>query len=172
MLRSALSVWCWCSSRAILFRILTGCAQVDVKDRKVKTKQINFHRKKNLQYYEISARSNYQFEKPFQVMMCTRLEWAWHAFSGEAYDAHYSRRASLQHCWDSAHMCLLECISAKVLRSHSWPAIQLVQSVPPDTNCTLNIAAMLIQKHPFTLICDFMWSFLAQFKVQFASAVY
>jgi GTP-binding nuclear protein Ran len=41
--------------------------QVDVKDRKVKTKQINFHRKKNLQYYEISARSNYQFEKPFQA---------------------------------------------------------------------------------------------------------
>eukprot|EP00960_Hanusia_phi_P076435 768560-Hanusia_phi.AAC.5 len=49
--------------------------KVDVKDRKVKTKQINFHRKKNLQpraltshlqYYEISARSNYQFEKPFQ----------------------------------------------------------------------------------------------------------
>ena len=25
-----------------------------------------FCRKKNLQYYEISARSNYQFEKPFQ----------------------------------------------------------------------------------------------------------
>lgn len=41
--------------------------QVDVKDRKVKTKSINFHRRKNLQYYEISARSNYQFEKPFQV---------------------------------------------------------------------------------------------------------
>jgi hypothetical protein len=43
---------------------------VDVKDRKVKTKQINFHRKKNLQYYEISARSNYQFEKPFQAGTC------------------------------------------------------------------------------------------------------
>jgi GTP-binding nuclear protein Ran len=25
-----------------------------------------WNRKKNLQYYEISARSNYQFEKPFQ----------------------------------------------------------------------------------------------------------
>lgn len=44
------------------------CVQVDVKDRKVKTKSINFHRRKNLQYYEISARSNYQFEKPFQVL--------------------------------------------------------------------------------------------------------
>jgi len=39
--------------------------KVDVKDRKVKAKQITFHRKKNLQYYDISARSNYNFEKPF-----------------------------------------------------------------------------------------------------------
>ena len=33
--------------------------KVDVKDRKVKAKQITFHRKKNLQYYDISAKSNY-----------------------------------------------------------------------------------------------------------------
>eukprot|EP01119_Soliformovum_irregulare_P005630 TRINITY_DN17386_c0_g1_i1.p1 TRINITY_DN17386_c0_g1~~TRINITY_DN17386_c0_g1_i1.p1 ORF type:complete len:230 (+),score=77.30 TRINITY_DN17386_c0_g1_i1:35-691(+) len=39
--------------------------KVDVKDRKVKPKQITFHRKKNLQYYDISAKSNYNFEKPF-----------------------------------------------------------------------------------------------------------
>merc|ERR1711998_818069 len=39
--------------------------KVDVKERKVKAKQITFHRKKNLQYYDISARSNYNFEKPF-----------------------------------------------------------------------------------------------------------
>lgn len=31
----------------------------------VKAKQITFHRKKNLQYYDISAKSNYNFEKPF-----------------------------------------------------------------------------------------------------------
>ncbi|XP_028396504.1 GTP-binding nuclear protein Ran-like [Dendronephthya gigantea] len=37
----------------------------DVKDRKVKAKNITFHRKKNLQYYDISAKSNYNFEKPF-----------------------------------------------------------------------------------------------------------
>eukprot|EP00871_Galdieria_phlegrea_P005688 jgi/Galph1/611/GphlegSOOS_G5401.1 len=36
-----------------------------VRDRKVKAKQITFHRKKNLQYYDISAKSNYNFEKPF-----------------------------------------------------------------------------------------------------------
>ncbi len=28
-------------------------------------KNITFHRKKNLQYYDISAKSNYNFEKPF-----------------------------------------------------------------------------------------------------------
>jgi len=39
--------------------------KVDIKDRKVKPKQITFHRKKNLQYYDISAKSNYNFEKPF-----------------------------------------------------------------------------------------------------------
>ncbi|GFS37447.1 RAN GTPase 3 [Actinidia rufa] len=31
----------------------------------VKAKQVTFHRKKNLQYYEISAKSNYNFEKSF-----------------------------------------------------------------------------------------------------------
>jgi len=39
--------------------------KVDVKERKVKTSSVTFHRKKNLQYYEISAKSNYNFEKPF-----------------------------------------------------------------------------------------------------------
>ncbi|CAL5434534.1 unnamed protein product [Camellia sinensis] len=37
----------------------------DVKNRYVKAKQVTFHRKKNLQYYEISAKSNYNVEKPF-----------------------------------------------------------------------------------------------------------
>lgn len=39
--------------------------KVDVKERKVKPKQIDFHRKKCLQYYDISAKSNYNYEKPF-----------------------------------------------------------------------------------------------------------
>ncbi|KAJ8614120.1 hypothetical protein CTAYLR_004617 [Chrysophaeum taylorii] len=39
--------------------------KVEIKDRKVKAKQITFHRKKNLQYYDISAKSNYNFEKAF-----------------------------------------------------------------------------------------------------------
>ncbi|GAM21693.1 hypothetical protein SAMD00019534_048680 [Acytostelium subglobosum LB1] len=39
--------------------------KVDIKDRKVKPSQITFHRKYNLSYYDVSAKSNYNFEKPF-----------------------------------------------------------------------------------------------------------
>jgi GTPase SAR1 family protein len=39
--------------------------KADVKDRKIKPKSIVFHRKNNMQYYDISAKSNYNFEKPF-----------------------------------------------------------------------------------------------------------
>ncbi|KAM9965416.1 hypothetical protein ACTFIW_005232 [Dictyostelium discoideum] len=39
--------------------------KVDIKDRKVKAKEINFHRRKNIQYCEISSKSNYKFETPF-----------------------------------------------------------------------------------------------------------
>lgn len=39
--------------------------KVDVKNRQVKAKQLSFHRKKNLQYYEISAKINYNVEKHF-----------------------------------------------------------------------------------------------------------
>lgn len=37
----------------------------DKRERKVKTRQITFHRKKNLKYFDISAKSNYNYEKPF-----------------------------------------------------------------------------------------------------------
>ena len=39
--------------------------KADVKDRSVKPKDVQFHRKKNIQYYDISAKSNYNFDKPF-----------------------------------------------------------------------------------------------------------
>jgi len=42
--------------------------KVDVKNRQVKPKQVTFHRKKNLQYYEISAKSNYNYERPFEYL--------------------------------------------------------------------------------------------------------
>jgi len=43
--------------------------KVDVKDRAVKAKSITFHRKKNLQYYELSVKSNYNIEKPFVYLL-------------------------------------------------------------------------------------------------------
>jgi len=43
--------------------------KVDSKERKVKPKDIFFHRRKNLQYFDISARSNYNFEKPFLYIL-------------------------------------------------------------------------------------------------------
>ena len=64
----------WTSKWLICFFFIRVCDnipivlcgnKVDVKNRQVKAKQVTFHRKKNLQYYEISAKSNYNFEKPF-----------------------------------------------------------------------------------------------------------
>ena len=39
--------------------------KVDVMERIVKSRQIVFHRRKNLQYYDTSAKANYNIEKPF-----------------------------------------------------------------------------------------------------------
>ena len=44
--------------------VLCG-SKVDIKDRKVKARSIVFHQKKKLQYYDIFAKSSYNFEKPF-----------------------------------------------------------------------------------------------------------
>eukprot|EP00698_Gefionella_okellyi_P017100 TRINITY_DN4959_c0_g1_i1.p2 TRINITY_DN4959_c0_g1~~TRINITY_DN4959_c0_g1_i1.p2 ORF type:complete len:217 (+),score=49.84 TRINITY_DN4959_c0_g1_i1:97-747(+) len=46
--------------------------KVDVKDRKVLLKHITFHRKKNLSYVDMSARSNYNIHKPF-LLICQAL---------------------------------------------------------------------------------------------------
>ena len=47
----------------IICHIISFVARL--QERKVKTGAVTFHRKKNLQYFEISAKSNYNFEKPF-----------------------------------------------------------------------------------------------------------
>ena len=39
--------------------------KVDVMERSVKARQIGYHRRKNLQYYDVSVKSNYNIEKPF-----------------------------------------------------------------------------------------------------------
>jgi GTPase SAR1 family protein len=43
--------------------------KVDNKNREVTAKNITFHRKHNLKYFEISARSNYNFEKPYLSLL-------------------------------------------------------------------------------------------------------
>ncbi|XP_039487560.1 GTP-binding nuclear protein Ran [Drosophila santomea] len=43
--------------------------KVDIKQRKVRTRRIDFHRKKNLHYIEISAKSNYNIESPFVYLL-------------------------------------------------------------------------------------------------------
>eukprot|EP01130_Rhizamoeba_saxonica_P004771 TRINITY_DN193_c0_g1_i1.p1 TRINITY_DN193_c0_g1~~TRINITY_DN193_c0_g1_i1.p1 ORF type:complete len:206 (+),score=46.90 TRINITY_DN193_c0_g1_i1:162-779(+) len=43
--------------------------KVDIRDRKVKPRQIVFHRRKNIQYYDISVKSNYNYVKPFLYLL-------------------------------------------------------------------------------------------------------
>ncbi|KAJ1783121.1 GTP-binding nuclear protein gsp1/Ran [Coemansia sp. RSA 2167] len=61
--------------------------KVDIKERKVKAKTITFHRKKNLQYYDISAKSYYNFENP--------LLWLARKLTGEA-DLEFVEAPALQ----------------------------------------------------------------------------
>jgi GTP-binding nuclear protein Ran len=41
----------------------------DIQERKVFPRDITFHRFHNLQYYDISAKSNYNYEKPFLYLI-------------------------------------------------------------------------------------------------------
>lgn len=41
----------------------------DSKERTVKPQDITFHRKHNLQYFDISAKSNYNIERPFEYLL-------------------------------------------------------------------------------------------------------
>ena len=43
--------------------------KVDCKERAVKPKDIFFHRKRSIQYYDISAKSNFNYEKPFLYLI-------------------------------------------------------------------------------------------------------
>lgn len=42
--------------------------KVDIKDRKVKASAVTFRQRPDVQYYEISAKSNYNIEKPFKYL--------------------------------------------------------------------------------------------------------
>lgn len=43
--------------------------KVDCKDRKVKPADITFHRENKLQYYDISVKSGFAFNKPFEYLL-------------------------------------------------------------------------------------------------------
>jgi len=49
-------------------KVLVG-NKVDVKDRVVKGKNITYHRKKNMAYFDLSAKSNYNIDKPFLYIL-------------------------------------------------------------------------------------------------------
>ena len=71
--------------------------KVDVKNRQVKAKTVTYHRKKNLQYYEISAKSNYNFEKPFLYLARKLAGWVLSSFCSKStlYHSYTSARLSL-----------------------------------------------------------------------------
>ena len=72
--------------------------KVDVKNRQVKAKSVTYHRKKNLQYYEISAKSNYNFEKPFLYLARKLAGWVLSSFCSKStlYQSYTSARFSLE----------------------------------------------------------------------------
>ncbi len=49
--------------------VLVGNKADAVESRAVKPKMITFHRRKNLHYYDVSAKANYNIEKPFLWLM-------------------------------------------------------------------------------------------------------
>ncbi|KNC49607.1 GTP-binding nuclear protein Ran-4 [Thecamonas trahens ATCC 50062] len=51
-------------SKDVSLAVLVG-SKVDSSAREVSSSSVTFHRKRNVQYYEISSKSNYNFEKPF-----------------------------------------------------------------------------------------------------------
>ncbi len=90
MLPSKRVLMCWlaCLCRVCENIPIALCGdKVDVKNRQMKAKHVTSQRNKNLQYYEISAKSNNNFEKPFCTLLgnllgmtsiFSQLIWMWH----------------------------------------------------------------------------------------------
>lgn len=64
--RDVMRIWSCANYRGPI--VLVG-NKVDIKDRLVKPKNITFHRKVGCQYYDMSVKSNYNFEKPFLYLI-------------------------------------------------------------------------------------------------------
>lgn len=48
--------------------------KIDVRERKVSAKRVTFHKKNNMRYFEVSAKSNYHFEMPFLSLARSLLD--------------------------------------------------------------------------------------------------
>jgi GTP-binding nuclear protein Ran len=48
--------------------VLVG-TKADIANKDIRPSEINFHRKYEIKYYEVSSKSNFQFEKPFVSLM-------------------------------------------------------------------------------------------------------
>lgn len=49
--------------------IVLCCNKVDCKNRTILSKDIKLHQEFNCRYYDVSAKSNYNYEKPFQYII-------------------------------------------------------------------------------------------------------
>lgn len=49
--------------------------KVDIKDRKVQSKQIIYHKRHDLQYFDVSGKISYQYEKPFIYLARKVTNW-------------------------------------------------------------------------------------------------
>ena len=79
----------------------------DMKERRVKAKNITYHQRKNMPYFDISAKSNYNFEKPFRWLART-----------------LAKDPNLQ---------FIEQIAIKPPEAHGDPAVyRQVNDLPPD----------------------------------------
>jgi len=54
-----------CEAQRVSLNVVLCGNKCDCKDREVKAKNMTFHRKHKIPYVEISARSNFRFERPF-----------------------------------------------------------------------------------------------------------
>ncbi|KAF3445378.1 hypothetical protein FNV43_RR10554 [Rhamnella rubrinervis] len=93
--------------------------------RQVKAKQVTFHRKKNLQYYEISAKSNYNIEKPF-LYLARKL-------AGESMFTNFKTSNNNQSSWDKNNL-YATALQFRLLRQHGyWISQEVFSALKEET---------------------------------------
>ena len=114
----------------------------DMKERRVKAKNITYHQRKNMPYFDISAKSNYNFEKPFRWLART-----------------LAKDPNLQ---------FIEQIAIKPPEVHFDPAVyRQVNDLPPDAPLPNDEMMMMICKRGVCLSC-----LLQEEEVELAGALF